>query len=162
MKILLQSLEIYKGFSNYYKLQQIQHYFPGIIIGGGAARQVFLNEEFGSTDIDIYHSTPMDQALNTHDLSPFPDYMLTANAYNFKYCGMKVQLIRKIYTTNIEELFNSYDFACCMFAIKDNYIYYTEQAVEDATHKWLNVINLDKDTLHQRVGKYLKKGYIPK
>lgn len=189
MKIIEESLSSpnvkgrsFTALENHYKLSQIQALIPNVIIAGGAARQIYLGEVFGSTDIDCYNANYREQATIWDNHFRFipgnPNANITRNAFNFLFYDNKIQLVKKIYTDNIEELFNSFDFACCMFAIKGDKLYYTEKAAEDAIHKWITVINppkilkgidfagasyefCEENNLNSRVGKYLKKGYIP-
>jgi hypothetical protein len=131
------------------------------IIGGGSARQIFLNEDFGSTDIDIY------TRINFGNI--YAEFQKqgkvisnTANSITFELNErIKVQLIRKIYTLDPCYLFSTYDLSCCMFAIKDNYIYYTDLAKDHSLNKWLYIVHSDGNNLASRVGKYLLKGYTP-
>lgn len=69
---------------------------------------------------------------------------------------------KKSYTHNVEDIFDTYDFECCKFAIIDGIIFFTEEAREDALGKWLRIAYKNNPYLYPRVGKYLKKGYTPK
>ena len=130
------------------------------LIGGGAARQIFLNERLGSTDIDIYTDGYYYGKIY-YWIKKNTIIASTSNSYTFNIDGLKIQLIKKIQTLNPLSLFNTYDFTCCMFAVGSNgYIYYTDLAKEHALGKWLYIANNENYT-YSRIGKYLKKGYAP-
>jgi hypothetical protein len=131
------------------------------IIGGGSARQIFLNEDFGSTDIDIYMIIGNFDDIYAEFQKQGKVISSTSNAITFELNeGIKIQLIRKVYTLDPCQLFSTYDFSCCMFAIKDNYIYYTDLAKDHALNKWLYIVH-NKNINLARIGKYLLKGYTP-
>lgn len=137
------------------------------IIAGGAARQIFLGEQFGSTDVDFYFPTfgIFDAWSSNLCRQGYRVYSSTSKAQGYEIVSLndiKLQLIATVFSDNSQEIFDTYDFTCCMFAIKDTQIYYTEEAAEHARKKQLVLQNKDNSRdLYNRVGKYLKKGYFP-
>jgi hypothetical protein len=138
------------------------------IIAGGSAREAFLNEGFGSNDIDIYF--PQEhlgkvffellhkQSKTVHH--PY-DYVKYYKATNFFLKdGTKIQCILGQYL-HIEDIFNSFDFTCCQFAIKDDMIYYTSEAIEDTMNKKLVSTGNEKIKDYRLIKYVLLKGFNP-
>ena len=143
---------------------QIRWNIPEGIIAGGAARQIFLNEAFGSTDVDIYFPdfSAHGAWYTNHYRRGFEKYSNTNNASGYLIDDIKCQLVKAIYTDDPRRIFDSFDLTCCMFAIKDDQIYYTEEAAEHATKK-LMVFAKESNAknIYKRVEKYLRKGFVP-
>ncbi len=163
--MLVEPLEKYlKDNRNIY--ETVRRYLPEGIIAGGAARQIFLGEKFGSTDVDFYFPTWgiwNDWASNFYGQG-YKRYSRTRNAEGYLIFleQIKLQLISITYSDTPQEIFDTFDFTCCMFAIKDDKLYFTEEAVEHATKKMLVVYKeSNANDLYRRIGKYLRKGYFP-
>lgn len=165
--MIIEPVDKYLTNENLRLFTHITTLLPEAIIAGGAARQIFLGEKLGSTDIDLYfpNSISYEGAALYFLNNRFKRYHRSDNAEGFyiEYEGQnKAQLIRKTFTANPQEIFDSFDLTCCMFAIKNDEIYYTEQAAEHAQKKLMVFVNPDKSTnRYRRMGKYLKKGYAP-
>jgi len=145
MKIISEPLEKYFDISNPIYTELAPYLDKcGAWIAGGAAIQAFRNEGFGSTDIDIYFES--DQAREYFryifrkriDVDPWtikcPD---AYPAYSYLMDGIKIQIIKDHHLAGIKGMFCTFDFSACCFAIKDDQLWYTEQALEDETNKWL-------------------------
>lgn len=135
--------------------------FKGAIIAGGSARQIFLGEKFGSTDIDIYF--PSYEVLRQNNIYRTVFAKVTSKSLTFNVNNLTIQIIKGKFLIP-EAIFNTYDFTCCCFAIKDNLLYYTKEAEEHALKK--RMVFTDQDISnhnhpYQRVRKYLDKGYVP-
>jgi hypothetical protein len=144
--------------------ERITNLFPEAIIAGGSARQIYLNEEFGSTDIDLYHTNyaNIGRAYVAGVVYKLVSHTIWARTYLID--GIKVQLMGTPYR-DIQSLFDTFDFSCCMFAISPDELMYTYPfAITDAKGKWLQIVNkqLNSEKQAKRIGKYLKKGYLPK
>jgi hypothetical protein len=160
MKILSVPIEERISGETLEKYNQVLAIIEGRTIAGGAARQLYFNKDFGSTDIDLF---------SWYDDAPLKNYsgykLRTHWAYTFKIQNYTIQLIRKGYSGSVENIFNSFDFNCCCFAVDRNYIYYTEEAIEDCNKKQLRYIDNYNEESHDfeevRLLKYIKKGFLP-
>lgn len=160
----VEPLEKYLKGDNIEIYNKIISLFPkdGWLIAGGAARQIFLNERLGSTDIDFYFSS-----IDSYDAQYHRLYRQigvphrSGNAATFYLDNTQVQLVAKIYSDTPKEIFDTYDMTCCMFAITNNLIYFTDEAREHALGKWIVLSTPIKENYIRRIGKYLRKGYCP-
>ncbi len=160
--MLVEPLEKYLK-SNTEKYNQTRRVISEGIIAGGAARQIFLEEQFGSTDIDFYFSNwgIWDAWQNNLTRNGYSEYHSSRKARGFENIfGTKCQLIKTIYSDNPQEIFNTFDFTCCMFAIKEDHLYFTTEAAEHATNKMLVVAD-SSNYSYGRIGKYIRKGFFP-
>jgi hypothetical protein len=128
-------------------------------ICGGAARQLYLNKDFGSTDIDIFCKNKGDFVKLTKLLASnkiVDDASTYAISYLYK--GLKLQIVKNNYNMSLCDVFQDFDFTVCCFAFDRNYIYYSESAIRDLDTK---IIRLN--TYYFRVYslfKYMNKGFI--
>lgn len=137
------------------------------MIGGGAARQIYLQDNtFGSTDIDIFVKSynrynNFNKTLKKigQELEVDYTYAQHANSYFIPDVG-KVQLISQFYE-NTEVLFKSFDFHCCCFAIYKGALWFTEDAIEDVKKKQLRHMPPGRFSSNRVIKYYLKKGYVP-
>jgi hypothetical protein len=160
--MLVEPLEKYlkHNEARYYEIRRV---IGEGIIAGGAARQIFLGEDFGSTDVDFYFSSRgLWDAWYRNLNRGYDRYHRSHKAAGFMVEDTKCQLIQTHFSSNPQEIFDSFDLTCCMFAIKDHELYYTEEAAEHASKKMMVFKHYDNSRdPYKRVGKYLKKGFIP-
>ncbi len=161
--MLVEPLEKYLK-KNTEKYNQVRSVISEGIIAGGAARQIFVGEEFGSTDIDFYFPNwGIEDAWNNNlYIQGYRQYHNSQKAIGYdNIFGTKCQLVKK-YSEDPQEIVNSFDLTCCMFAIKADQIYYTEEAAEHSLKKIMVFSKYEKaNDPYRRVGKYLKKGFVP-
>lgn len=162
---------IVEPVSNYLKTNEVLYreimaLVPGTMIAGGAARQIFLHEEFGSTDIDIYCPDMATRALLIRRLQAFRR-KVSSKAHTFhvdtSVKKIELQIIKSIYTLP-QNIFMDFDLTCCCFAIKDDRIYYTKEAKEHSINKRMFFQHQEPGQHlypYLRFRKYLEKGFIP-
>lgn len=157
----IESLLNYLKGDNLALFRAVRERLPYGYIAGGAARQIFFNEKLGSTDIDIYCSND-DEFFNLASSLITYVRVQTSHTLKFEMFNTTIQIVKSIHAP-ITEIFDTFDLSCCMFACDDQYMYFTDQAVEDATNKNIRFVNNqdDLDNKVARMGKYLKKGYKP-
>lgn len=138
----------------------------GWAIAGGAARQIFFDEDFGSTDIDIFALSSENRRAIRNNLSLLAEdikHSAYATTFHISFNNrlIKLQLVGEDWQRKtIKEIFELFDLHCCMFAINGNTIYYTEKAETDAINKIMNLYMLDGDKSKAHMLKYwLYKGY---
>lgn len=94
--IIVEELYKYLKDTNVAIYNRIREVIPEGIIAGGAARQIFLNEPFGSTDIDFYMPTILDRRdVSNRLIQNYECYAETRNAVGYLIDGIKCQLIKK-------------------------------------------------------------------
>lgn len=137
-----------------------------VLLAGGAARQLFLNDgSFGSTDVDLYFFNNKDKYnIKRCLLKAGKEKRASEYAKTFMYKDLLLQIVDDRHNS-IDQLFSTFDFYCCMFAIVNNKIVYPKEAFEDVLSKTLrnnqNPI-MSYGVKDYRILKYvLKKGYEP-
>lgn len=144
-------------------------------IGGGAARYLYDGKsKFG--DIDIYLTN---SKIDPYIVTSFLERKCRAKGIEVYYQekrgvptlespgGGEIQIINFKYPASAEELFSSYDFTCCQFALFKNVLVFTPEAERDYLSKTLMWTEQALDNLEGvnlvnrfwRVQKYLQKGY---
>lgn len=131
------------------------------IIAGGAARQIFNNKDFGSTDIDLcYLSSEAKRATERFLNKKAEKININTYAKTYKYKEMIIQSTDYKRYDNIYSIIEAFDFTVCQFAIENNNIYYTIEAYTDEENNKLVLGGIDTLKVYRLV-KYLNKGYIP-
>lgn len=135
-----------------------------IFIMGGAIRAWYSGVEV-SPDIDIFSNS--EQALedfrlkNNLNVKKISDYAITCDL-KIGYYKKDVQLIKHLYSDNIVDFFDSFDFTLCQFAWTEDGIFATEEAIESVNKRILKVHKLNNNNISdsfRRAFKYAKKGY---
>lgn len=152
-----------------YLMKEVDKYYG--MIGGGAARQIYLQDNsYGSTDIDLYFPSRKHANNYIHDLcdttgtkkveetSPYKYNSRTALTYQTKYG--KVQIVHKN-AYNERHMFDDFDFHCCCFCIRYGSLYYTSDAVEDVANKKLRATASGNIHAYRIIKYYLQYGYEP-
>jgi hypothetical protein len=160
MKLLVKDLQV--SVKNKYNWNKVKSLLKGVpfVIAGGAARQLFLDEKFGSTDIDIYPTKDnLGKLLEIARLKASKNKY--GNADTFKYKALTIQIIQINTPYNsIEDIFNTFDLHCCCMATDGQYLYFTEEAERDATSKYMRLTGNEKEPDIYRLMKYwMGKGY---
>lgn len=149
--------------SRYESIKPLLRQFNAVL-AGGAARQLYLNDgSFGSTDVDLYFFNNKDKYnIKRCLLKAGKEKRASEYAKTFMYKDLLLQIVDDR-PNSIENLFSTYDFYCCMFAIVNNKIVYPKEAFEDVLSKTLRDNNYSKYYIKDyRILKYvLKKGYEP-
>ena len=153
----------------YQALRHALHMTQGVI-AGGAAREAFLNKDFGSNDIDIYFPNHnlgelfFEVMYKSNRTSHYQYHDTVPNGYrakNFRLNdGTKIQIIYDVHPT-IKSIFSTFDFTCCQFAIKDDTLYYTPQAIIDTMTKKLVATNNQCIKDYRLIKYVLLKGFDP-
>lgn len=153
--------------STYKEVNNICNMFDATI-GGGAARQLYLGEDFGSTDVDLYffNRTNAYRAKRWFDQEyPRLEHHDTINyAPTYKVKDITYQIIHKFLPPTVEILFESFDFYCCCFAVTPgNIMHYLQEATEDVEIKQLrcNSYSPARPQDHRIVKYVMQKGYMP-
>lgn len=136
----------------------------GVFLAGGSVRSWFCRDE-KVVDYDFFFSSPQTLELykNTHLLNV---KVLRDEEFLFECLkdGKKIQLIKRFYPQTVDELFKRFDFHLCQFAVTNQGIWSTKEAILSVLRKRLSFNNqqvgFELDTL-RRAFKYAKKGYSP-
>ena len=154
------------------KVLHIAQQLPGCFVAGGAALALYNGEFNFLKDWDLFFNS---MASYNRAYSRFADMgfeeiccsdfgkTLELKGYG-ESKSSKVNLIDWFFPNDIEEIFNSFDFTVCCFAVKGDTIFYTKRAKEDEEQKLLNVVKLKKENIvltFKRIARYGLKGYVP-
>jgi len=132
-------------------------------IAGGMGRQIALGEN-NFADIDVWFNSQFQfEKVKRHLESVFGYDMYenfsSDNAITFNVGDYKVQLIRRAYYKNIDEVFANFDFTCCQVAVdKDLKIY--GPGIGDAQNYRLKLNKFDNQGFLARYAKYVGYGYV--
>ena len=131
-------------------------------IAGGMGRNIAVGET-SYNDIDVWFKTPyqLEQTKkrleNAFGWEMFESYN-SDNALTYKIGKHTVQLIKRDYYKNIDEVFANFDFTCCQIGVdKDLKIY--GPGIQDAMNYKLKVQKLDRKGFLARYAKYVGYGY---
>jgi len=144
----------------------------GCFIAGGAALAIYNGEFKFLKDWDLFFSSFgsynraynkfLDMGYKEVSHSNFGK-MLELKSYGDGKSS-KVNLIDWFFPNKVEEIFNSFDFSVCCFAIVGDTLFYTKQAKKDEKDKLLNIVHLKKENIvltFKRIARYGIKGYVP-
>ena len=132
------------------------------IIAGGFIRNIITNTEVN--DVDIYFRSKKDlKSLLLDDL--YSHYILSCSKKTimFEMDNIKLQFIHINFYENAEQIFENFDFTCCMGA----YDFETEEFVfhkDFLLHNCQRILQFNTKTLYPiisalRVNKYIDRGY---
>lgn len=143
------------------------HKWQGVYLAGGAVRTMLTNEPV--VDFDLF----FDSADTADRVEKYIATLKNANEIfrcqkgeliTYQIRSFKIQLIKKTYHPNIEDLLARFDFTICKFGFDmgSQTLAYTRQDEYDLYNKILRINELQYPvaTMH-RVQKYLAKGYKP-
>ena len=151
------------------QMNEAPSYFNSMILGelsgiecwvaGGCIRDYFTG--VAPVDYDIYFP-------NEEEFKKAKKYLLengaevvweSGNGMKFNYNGLVLDLV-KIYSEDPAQTIERFDFTCCMFAIKDNQLFYGESSFDDLNNRKL-IINRITNPLSslKRSYKYQRKGF---
>jgi hypothetical protein len=155
-----------------HELQTLIDKFPvskyfGPIIAGGSVRAMVQNKPI-TTDVDIYFTSQK-------QLDWFKSYLIAKYAngqdvfrktqftYSVKMFGYDLQLMHFKFFNSVDQLFQSFDFTVCQYALTGGDLYMTEEAVRDTKD---NIVLFTKNSKYNRtfyrIKKYKDKGfYVP-
>jgi hypothetical protein len=131
-------------------------------IAGGMGRQLALGE-YNFADIDIWFNSQasyeqcMIRLNNTFGNYIYETYS-SENAKTYSVGDFKVQLIRRAYYKNLDDVFANFDFTCCQVAVDKDFIAYGP-GIEDAKNYILKLNKLDHRGFLARYAKYVGYGY---
>lgn len=131
-------------------------------IAGGMPRQILLGESDFS-DIDVWFNNKYQQEKIYQDLdNAFGRVMYevfsSENACTYQIGDYKVQLIKRSFYKNINDVFDSFDFTCCQIAIDHELVPYGP-GISDAKHYQLKLNKFDGKAFLARYAKYVGYGY---
>lgn len=154
--------------------EKIIRYLPefnltkGPWIAGGAARLLWHREEIGDHDIDIFFANEdqWNKYIKTLEGLTSDNAFVTKNASTFNIkveeLTFKIQLIKKNWYKDYEDIFNSFDFTCCQFVTDGKNIIATEDAVNDCKKKIMRFnANTTREFDSRRAIKYSLYGFTP-
>lgn len=133
-------------------------------ICGGAARRLFQGESLEDGDIDFFFKTKASWDEFVKVLDGFELVIKTERANTYLVNGQKVQLIRRKFHLQLEEVFKDFDFSVCQIATDGNVLAATKQAHMDITDGLIRFApggTIAKHTLVQRMTKYVGYGFVP-
>lgn len=126
-------------------------------LAGGCVASLYDKVEI--KDYDVYSTLPTDLHKLKEQLDLDGIYFTELKGVvTVKHKGYEIQLI----TSKLMGIFSipySFDFSACMMAYRNGIIYATKQAVQDATNKHLELVNLYSVSTKYRILRYRQKGY---
>lgn len=129
-------------------------------IAGGAVRQWFLGESFGSHDVDIFVKNKK-QLDHLKECFGVLDKIETKNAITFKINGVSIQVITKIMFGSAQEVIDSFDLTCCQLVTDGYGVIVGDTTINDITTKTLNSTDMLDSFALARITKYVSYGYTP-
>jgi hypothetical protein len=134
-------------------------------IAGGAIRSIFCGEDI--SDIDVYFRTKEDALNFIIEVSVLStSIFISEKSYTSYHAGDKNLCIQSIYFDYFDspkEIFDSFDFTCCMGAYdtKDGEFYFNDRFLADNCKKEIHINSGTKFPIISlsRIIKYQKKGY---
>lgn len=150
-------LKEYLGEELYNILKKYECY-----IAGGFIRNLFTNTEIN--DVDIYfRNKKLLENLLFNEFEGWYILSATKKAITFKRNDRLLQLIHIDYYNDVNKIFDSFDFTCCMGA----YDFKTEEFVlhkDFLKHNSQRILKFNSKTLFPivsalRINKYIEKGY---
>lgn len=138
-------------------------YERGPWIAGGMPRQLAIGET-NFVDIDVWFSSVYQlERLKKRLAEKFHDSMyesfVSENAETYQIGDFKVQLIKRAYYSNLQEVFDNFDFVCCQVAVMPDMRPFGP-GIDDAKNRVLRVNKIDKKGFLARYGKYVSYGYV--
>ena len=141
-------------------------------ISGGTARRLWFGEKWTNADIDLFFHDEASFSLASSNLylysmahgSELPHITKNAVTYKFQYKEqeLKIQCINKKYHRDILDVWESFDYTVCCFALADNILMASQSALDDCTAKILRLIpNSSRGVDGRRVTKYGIYGFKP-
>ena len=154
------------------KVLRIAQNIPGCFIAGGAALALYNGEFNFLKDWDLFFSSrgTYKRAYDVFRDMGFYHKMDSRFGSTLELKGYggsrstKINLIDWFFPNNIKEIFDSFDFAICCFAVLGDTLYYTKGAQDDEEKKILNVVTLKEENIvltFKRIARYGFKGYTP-
>ena len=146
-------------------LKKLKLIRPGVILGGGALRGLF-NEDEKIDDIDIFF-TDLTQAPNVEKTLIKKGYKVVfkcplGHLTTLKKEGeIKIQFITERQYVSPEEMIDTFDIEACRLAYDGKYVYVgSRQTIRDIRRKQINLWRIDyPNATFKRVIKYTAKGY---
>jgi hypothetical protein len=135
----------------------------GCWIAGGAALAIYTGAISFIKDWDIFGPINYLDAFEREIRKEgFVDKNETKLSKTFVKSNVFVQLVQFIHPQSVEEIFGSFDFHVCCFAIENEDLCFTLQAVDDLHNKILNVNSIHHIGLTiSRIARYGAKGFTP-
>lgn len=138
---------------------------PGVYLAGGAVRTLLTNEPV--VDFDLFFDSEesanaIEQFLHAQKGAVETYRCPAGQLITIQVRMFKIQLIKKTYHPNIDDLLDRFDFTICKFGLDfgTGLMTYSARDEEDLFNKILRVNNLQFPvaSMH-RVQKYIAKGY---
>lgn len=144
--------------------------YEDVILAGGAVRDALFGDEISDYDLFFTDTKQLENVkgflLNegfsntfTCPLGQLFTYMKGEDFKKPEEC-VKVQLIVKRIYSDVADLLNSFDFSVTYFALHNETVYTSHQAIKDVRKKQLSLVNLEyPSSTINRLYKYRNKGY---
>jgi len=136
----------------------------GCCIAGGAPLALYTGDVHKIKDWDLFF----------HDHSAIGNAVTELNRFGFNYVnstnwsdtyeksGVVVQIVNWRLYHSVEEIFKSFDFSVCCFAVDGPNLVFTKQAAEDVENGELNFLHTDDLIMClKRIARYGQKGFMP-
>lgn len=136
----------------------------GCCIAGGAPLALYTGDVHKIKDWDLFfHDRPaLDNAIRELVRFGFTHVNSTHWSDTYEKSGVLIQLILWRFYCSVEQIFRSFDFSVCCFAVDGPNIMFTKQAAEDVVKRELNFIHTDDlGMCIKRVARYGQKGFMP-
>jgi len=133
-------------------------------IAGGAARDIFLEQDF-TADIDVFfkHSEAAGDWIDHLRNKGYPEKSSTyARTFTvpYKNTQIELQIVELGYWDNLEQLFDDFDWTVCQFSYDSDGLYFRIRAVQDLMKNELHWCKIKSGYGGvMRMIKYVNKGY---
>ena len=136
----------------------------GCCIAGGAPLALYTGDVHKIKDWDLFfHDHPaMSNAVTELNRFGFTYVNSTNWSATYKKSGVVVQIVNWRLYRSIEEVFKSFDFSVCCFAVDGPNLVFTKQAAKDVEKGELNFLHTDDLIMClKRIARYGQKGFMP-
>ena len=133
-------------------------------ICGGAARRLLQGMSLKDGDVDLFFKNKASWETFVKAMEPFELVIKTERANTYLVNGIKVQLIRRKFHLQLEDVFKDFDFSVCQIATDGHVLAATKQAhldITDGLIRFAPAGTVAKHTLVQRMVKYVGYGFVP-
>jgi hypothetical protein len=132
-------------------------------IAGGAALGLYTGDTHKIKDWDLF-GTESGLAMMQHDLdvAGFVHVGESTFSTTFSKAGVVVQLVHFFHPHSVADIFGTFDFTTCCFAVEGDTLYFTTAAQRDVESKQINLVHVqDLSATIRRIARYGSKGFVP-
>jgi hypothetical protein len=133
-------------------------------LAGGAVRRIIQGKTIDDGDMDFFFTSIAEWQKFKDVLDDYECLHKSGAACTYLVHGIKVQIIKRMYYKNLDQLFGDFDFSACQVATDGKKLGYADQAVSDIQEQRLRLATVGrvtKKTVVGRMMKYLGHGFMP-